>query len=221
MARRTKEEALETRNLILDTAERIFSENGVSHTSMADIAAGAKLTRGAIYWHFKNKCDLFAAMVDRELLPLEELMEAPIDVREVNPLQRLRDVIIDCLRDMVRNPRRRTVIEILIAKWEHTPDMQPVVDRKKINVRSAVERLQRGLDNAVAKNQLPSRLDTHRAAFFLHALMVGILTDEVTLPGRSDILSEAPRLIDGYLDMLRLSPSLLQQPAEIDPTGTS
>ncbi len=212
MARRTKEEALETRNLILDTAERIFSENGVSHTSMADIATGAKLTRGAIYWHFKNKCDLFTAMVDRELLPLDELLESPVDVREPNPLQRLRAVIIDCLRDMVRNPRRRTIIEILLAKWEHTPDMQPIIDRKKINVRSSIERLQRGLDNAVAKNQLPTLLDTHRAASFLHALLVGIMTDDVTLPGSVDILSEAPRLIDGYLDMLRLSPSLLRQP---------
>ena len=54
MARRTRDEALETRNTILDTAERVFSERGVSHTTLADIAAAAGVTRGAIYWHFKN-----------------------------------------------------------------------------------------------------------------------------------------------------------------------
>ena len=211
MARRTKEEAQETRNRILDTAERIFSENGVGHTSLADIASAAELTRGAIYWHFKNKCDLFTAMVDRELLPLDELLESPFDTREINPLQRLRDILVDCLCDVMRNPRRRTIVEILLFKWEHTPDMQPVIDRKRINIRSSIERLARSLENAVSKKQLPEMLDTQRAASFLHGLIVGVMTDYLSLASGIDIIAEAPRLIDGYLDMLRLSPSLLRQ----------
>jgi TetR/AcrR family acrAB operon transcriptional repressor len=48
VARRTKDAALETRNALLDTAERVFSERGVSHTSLADIAKAAGVTRGAI-----------------------------------------------------------------------------------------------------------------------------------------------------------------------------
>ena len=75
MVRRTKEEALETRNLLLDVAERVFNEKGVSRTSLADIAEAAGLTRGAIYWHFKNKSDLFDAMMERVTLPLEQLVE--------------------------------------------------------------------------------------------------------------------------------------------------
>ena len=211
MARRTKEEALETRNLILDTAERIFFENGVSHTSLADIAQAASLTRGAIYWHFKNKCDLFTAMVDRELLPLDELLEGPFDARENNPLQRLRDILVDCLRDVMRNPRRRTIIEILLFKWEHTPDMQPIIDRKRINVRLSIERMGRGLENAVTKGQLPVGLDTQRAARILHGLIVGVMQDHLLLPGSFDMEKEASRLIDGYLDMLRFSPSLCRE----------
>ena len=41
MVRRTKEEAQETRNSILDAAERVFFEKGVSRTSLADIAQAA------------------------------------------------------------------------------------------------------------------------------------------------------------------------------------
>ncbi|WP_291742772.1 TetR family transcriptional regulator, partial [Limnobacter sp. UBA1615] len=69
MVRKTKEEAQETRNLILDTAEAVFSEKGVSRTTLNDIAKAADLTRGAIYWHFKNKADLFDAMFQRAILP--------------------------------------------------------------------------------------------------------------------------------------------------------
>lgn len=210
MARRTKEEALETRNLILDTAERMFSERGVAHTSLADIAGAADLTRGAIYWHFKNKCELFVAMVDRELLPLDELMAESIDSREVDPLGRLRAILIQCLLDIVQNPRRRTVIEILVLKWEHTVDMQPVIERKRDNARRAIDGMQRALSNAVAKGQLPDSLDTALAASYLHAVIVGTVTDHMAEYTPRALLDDARRLIDGFLDMLRHSAALLR-----------
>ena len=72
MARRTKEDAAATRNGLIDAAERVFCEKGVSRASLSDIASAAGATRGAIYWHFKDKVDLFNAMMDRVTLPLEE-----------------------------------------------------------------------------------------------------------------------------------------------------
>jgi TetR/AcrR family acrAB operon transcriptional repressor len=41
-------------------AMRLFSQQGVSSTSLAQIAQAAGVTRGAIYWHFKDKSDLFS-----------------------------------------------------------------------------------------------------------------------------------------------------------------
>ena len=70
MARRTKAEALETREQIIDAAERVFHKKGVSRSSLSDIAEEAGVTRGAIYWHFKNKHDIFVAMTERHRLPL-------------------------------------------------------------------------------------------------------------------------------------------------------
>ena len=49
MVRRTKEDALATRNRILDTAECVFERRGVSRTSLNEIALAAGVTRGAIY----------------------------------------------------------------------------------------------------------------------------------------------------------------------------
>jgi TetR/AcrR family acrAB operon transcriptional repressor len=49
MARRTKEEAQATRTQLLDTAEVVFREKGVSRTTLTDIASAAGVTRGAIY----------------------------------------------------------------------------------------------------------------------------------------------------------------------------
>ena len=59
MARKTKRQAQETKQQIIDAALRLFTVQGVSATSLSDIASAAGVTRGAIYWHFKNKVDLF------------------------------------------------------------------------------------------------------------------------------------------------------------------
>ena len=75
MARKTKQQAEETRQQILDAAVREFSAHGVSGTSLTDIAAAAGVTRGAIYWHFKNKVDLFNEVW--------ELSESKIDQLEL------------------------------------------------------------------------------------------------------------------------------------------
>ena len=66
MARRTKLEAEQTRHAILDAAERIFYAHGVTRTSLEEIAKHAGVTRGAVYWHFKDKIELCEAMLQRD-----------------------------------------------------------------------------------------------------------------------------------------------------------
>ena len=68
MARKTKQEAQETRQHILDVALRLFSQQGVSSTSLGEIAKAAGVTRGAIYWHFKDKSDLFSENCQNPIL---------------------------------------------------------------------------------------------------------------------------------------------------------
>lgn len=62
--RRTKEEAAVTRTTILKTALSIFSAKGYSAATLEDVAKAAKMTRGAIYWHFKSKADLYNTLVE-------------------------------------------------------------------------------------------------------------------------------------------------------------
>jgi TetR/AcrR family acrAB operon transcriptional repressor len=63
MARKTKKEAEKTRQQILDAALKVFSEKGYSKTTFVDIADEIGLTKGAVYWHFKTKPELLAAMI--------------------------------------------------------------------------------------------------------------------------------------------------------------
>lgn len=80
MARKTKQEAQETRQHILDVALRLFSQQGVSSTSLGEIAKAAGVTRGAIYWHFKDKSDLFSEIWELSESPI--LVNSSLSIRQ-------------------------------------------------------------------------------------------------------------------------------------------
>jgi TetR/AcrR family transcriptional regulator, acrAB operon repressor len=210
MVRRTKEEALATRNRILDAAEQVFFDKGVSRTTLADIASQAGVTRGAIYWHFANKGDLFTAMFDRSLLPLDELVVATLDSKEPDPLGRMRDIFIWCMNNIAFDEQRRRVFDILFLKCEFVEEMGPVRERHQTNMREGRERIERGLRNAIERGQLAATLDTGRATTFLHAMFTGILHDFLMLPDSVDLKRDSEQLIDACFDALRTSAALLQ-----------
>jgi TetR/AcrR family acrAB operon transcriptional repressor len=62
--KRTKEEAAVTRATVLKAAMSVFSKKGYAAATLDDVAAAAKVTRGAIYWHFKGKADLYNTLVE-------------------------------------------------------------------------------------------------------------------------------------------------------------
>ena len=55
---------------ILDTAEKMFYEVGVEHTTMDQLAAQAGVSKRTVYNHFENKDALFAAIIERMLSSL-------------------------------------------------------------------------------------------------------------------------------------------------------
>jgi TetR/AcrR family transcriptional regulator, acrAB operon repressor len=208
MVRKTKVEALETRNRILDAAEQVFFEKGVSRTSLADIAQAAGVTRGAIYWHFAHKSELFTEMFDRVLLPLDELKAASLDPNETDPLGRIMEVCIVCLRDTANDPRRRRVFDILFLKCELVEDMGPMMERYQTNMREGLAKIEGGLRNAISKGQMPADLDTKLAAAMVHAFVGGSLRDMLFLPDATDFGAHAQQMVEAMFDALRLSPAL-------------
>ncbi len=74
------------RDAILDTSAKLFSERGYKEVSIRDIAQACGMTNAALYYHFKNKEDLFLAMLQRDhernLQSLQEAANGPGDLRE-------------------------------------------------------------------------------------------------------------------------------------------
>lgn len=214
MARCTKEEALETRNRILNAAEDVFHEKGVGRSSLADVASAANVTRGAIYWHFKNKSDLFDAMCERVRLPMESMVEANGEAGGVDPLGQLRATYVFLFQETVRNVHSRKVFDILFNKCEFVGEDDPIMIRQHECFLEGSNNLERILQNAIARGQLPADLDVKLAGITLHAQVVGLLKNWLFSPNSFNLAGNAEKLADTCIDVLRYVPSLRKSPAK-------
>lgn len=67
---------METRQHIVEAADRLFYERGFDATSFSDIASAVKISRGNFYYHFKTKDDILDAVIDFRLARTRAMLEA-------------------------------------------------------------------------------------------------------------------------------------------------
>ena len=199
MARKTKEDALLTRELILDAAERVFHKRGVSRTSLQEIAQDAGLSRGAIYWHFENKGELFHAMMERVTLPM---MAGFNDLRsglEEQPLEQIRRNTASALQQIVHNDQVRRVFEIATHKVEYVDELQLMRERHGAGRNECIDDTHRLMQVAQQKGQVRSDIDLRSATLGLFALVGGLKIHWLLDPGGFDLEAVGETTLDSYL----------------------
>jgi TetR/AcrR family transcriptional regulator, acrAB operon repressor len=198
MARRTKQEAQATRRLILDTAELVFEQRGVSGTSLHEIAKAAGVTRGAIYWHFEDKADLFNAMMERATMPLEEGGVCGFGAHELT-LAQMRDGMVAVLRQVVADPQMKRVFGIATHKVEYIGEMDAVRERHLSIRNGCLADVERTLKQAIKNGELSHRMPARAAAVGLHALLDGLLQNWMLDPTGFNLVKVGTQVLDAYL----------------------
>lgn len=206
MARRTKTEAEQTRHRLLDAAELLFQEHGVSHTSLGDIAAAAGTTRGAIYWHFRDKADLFNAMIDRISLPLEQALLEASEQNEgdCTPLGNIYQALLAALHTTVHDPQTRRVFEIAIHKIEHVGPLRAVADRHLQVLRSIMAATEAAMQATVEQTGQSLPVPVPVAAMGLHMLLDGLIKNWLIDPTAFDLEVMGQLTMQTYLRGLGL-----------------
>ncbi|MDA8477541.1 multidrug efflux transporter transcriptional repressor AcrR [Citrobacter sp. Awk 4] len=208
MARKTKQQALVTRQHILDVALRLFSQQGVSSTSLVEIAKAAGVTRGAIYWHFKNKSDL--------LSEIWELSESNIGELEIeyqakfpgDPLSVLREILVYLLEATVTEERRRLLMEIIFHKCEFVGEMVVVQQTQRSICLESYDRIEQTLMHCINSKMLPENLNTRRAAILMRSYISGIMENWLFAPQSFDLKKEARDYVAILLEMYQFCPTL-------------
>lgn len=200
MARRTKAEADETRTKLLDAAEEVFFEKGVSRTSLGDIALRAGATRGAVYWHFKDKVDVFSSMLARICMPFDEICDDKYG--ELPPLERIRRSMLTVFESMDGDDRRRKVFETALFKMEYVGELEDVREGHVESARLSQEKFARDLVLAAQEQSLQLAVSPQEAALGLHSLFVGLIHGWVLNEGSFPLVNVGMMSVDVYLSGL-------------------
>jgi AcrR family transcriptional regulator len=147
-----RETAIDHRQEILRTAARLFQQRGYDATSMNDVAAALKLSKGGLYHHFQSKDEILFEIMNHAMEITQERVINP--VRGIaDPDERLR-ALIRLHIEVVLSPRDR---EITVMLHENHP--LPPALRKRINSRK--KDYVHFLENLMAEVQDKSRKKDH------------------------------------------------------------
>lgn len=204
MARRTREDAQKTRAAILDAAEYIFLERGVARTSLEQIAQRAGVTRGAIYWHFRDKGDVFEAMLARVQTPLADITAAlHIGVDKDSLRDGLIRLAVDALDRLAHSEQHRRVYTILFHRSEAADETAQASASRTLRNREVQTILETYFEAAQQRGELRPGLTPQQAAWAFRSLMLGIYSDWLRDPSQfhleQDGIPVARALIGGLL----------------------
>jgi TetR/AcrR family acrAB operon transcriptional repressor len=203
MVRRTKENAEVTRTQLLDAAEVVFNEKGVARASLAEIASAAGVTRGAIYWHFKDKADLVHAMLDRVKLPIDEMVDKLSANQLDDPLNYLRSTAISVLRLVAQDAQTCRVFDIVNHKCELVADMEIGRERELQRRGECICSIETAISTAREQGLVSAIINPQITAFAWYAYVSGLISCWVLNPGLFSLADEAPSMVDMLLDGLR------------------
>lgn len=202
MVRRTKAETEQTRLEIIAAARRVFAERGVSRTTLADIAKEAGVSRGAIYWHFKNKPDLFFAMMEQVSLPLIDIIDENLPVQNPgNPLLSIRASMIEMLRLLTEDEVARTTFEIITSKCEYVDEFSRLDSRVTKTGCAYIKKLTLSYEDARKKGLLRTGADPAQYAMDSYLFMKGLINLWLADIDGTIIRGKAAALIDSHIAM--------------------
>ena len=203
MVRKTKEDALATRDSILDAAAALFAERGVSGTTLQHIATAAGVTRGAIYWHFEDKGAMFNAMMERAAMPLEAAMQLLDKPDTLDPLGDLRDYALQVFRLTVEDPKARRTFEIATLKMEYTGEMSVVRERRALNQADWIKRAESRVRLGIKNGQLQPDVKPSAVAFGMWVLIEGLVRNWL-MATEFNLVKMGGEIIDTHLGSLRV-----------------
>lgn len=204
--RRTKADAAETRDAILTAAEHVFLERGLTQSTLMEIAGHAGVTRGAIYFHFHDKLDIFQALINRTRFPHEEIMLQAAACDHPNPLYVLEQSILTALELFITNERQQNLFTIIHQRCEYVGEIAPLVEHLK-EARANVLSLFTGLlEVAERRGELSSEWTSLSAAQILLAVLGGLLNEWLRSERGFDLVSDGGKAIKTMMKSMHREP---------------
>lgn len=198
MVRKTKEDAQKTRLDIIEAASHVFVEKGVANASLNEIAERAGVTRGAIYWHFENKKDLFHALHESLAQPFLDSLLRDLEKNHDDPLGQLKDLCIHLLIDLTENEHKQRVLKILFFKCDYSGEFEPLLQEQCQNKEEKFALFAQYFDRAQKKGQLRDDITSDVMVKSLMCYISGIANEWLRHAETLDLKQQATAMMDLY-----------------------
>ena len=196
--RRTKEEAEETKQKILDAAVELFETRGYDATRIEDIAEKMGMTRGAVYWHFKNKDELFIYILEIFERRLDLLLEESKTIAS-SPLERLRWLIINMITRSDILVGFRQIRMIAISEFGKMGKSEIFQKRGQKIVAKYMSSLEGVIEEGINAGEIRNGVDSENAALMIALFVTGAVGVHINRPKFSSIQWNAPHIVDLFL----------------------
>jgi TetR/AcrR family acrAB operon transcriptional repressor len=204
MVRKTKLDAGLTRQSIIDAAREVFLARGVSRSTLEHIAAQAEVTRGAVYWHFKNKTEIFHALRDQVFLPLIDRMDDTLAVENSDDsLTQIQHSMCNVVHELNKNIQMRQTYEIMMTKCEYVDEFATVLQQILNNCTSLTDKYELAYARAKSKNLLAGSHSPRALALDTHLFFSGLLHMWVKDTDGSKFRFQAIELIQSHINLRR------------------
>jgi len=156
-----------TKASITDAALRLFAQRGFVSTALDDIAKESGITKGAIYWHFKNKDDLFTEILAHIRTAWHVMVFEPCQARK-EPKERIEQLFSAYLRFFTAEPE--ICLFLQRVQIESDPRFAPQVTKM---FEETVRFIGRTLDDGKKAGTFRKQIDSRLTAYMILSALGG------------------------------------------------
>lgn len=200
--RRTKKEAEETKQSILEAARALFVQKGFGLTTLDDIASLAGFTRGAVHWHFQNKLGVLAALQELEGSPMQNLIDKLAIDEGLDPISALNTTVETFFKELVASPDKKRLFQLIFREL-HNRMFDMDFDRSRrfeIELRQMTANI---LSIADQRGQLCKCWTPETAAIAFQTMIKGMIMSWLYETAFLDLKTEGIVTVTSFLNSLR------------------
>lgn len=181
------------RRQILAAALDVFSRQGYAGTTLDDITAAANLSKGAIYWYFESKADLFTTLLGERASIFTELLEDAAR-SGASPLAGLRAMWTRWMEALESDRGYQSYVRLAHLRVEVADEPREGMDARRAEERRTQAFVIERLMAAVAARELPATLDIEAAALLFVGAGNGLVRAWLLVPETFSSRAMAPRI---------------------------
>ena len=201
--RKTKTEAQKTRQHLLDAALEVFWRDGVTRASLQAIAQEADVTRGALYWHFKNKEDLFETLFEQQYADFFAAFNDQTLRDNQDVWTHLQHNLTTMFETLATRESKHKFCNVMFSKCEQTAGNETITELACRYHRLFQKQIAYALQLSREQGRLPENTDIELAAIYLESSLVDLIKIWIGEPERFDLMEKSKRVIAANMRALQ------------------